>query len=317
MEHRAARRIFLGSSTETRALAQRLQEQIASRLECVPWYEDFFTLGNYVYTDLVQKVITFDYAIMIGGRDDEVTRISTGAKKNSPRDNIYLEYGLFSGILSPSRVLFLMHKSCTVATDLTGMTLQTYETDEEAVEVSMQWLKQKMNPVPLRTFGMRDIELLPTVGVVVGYFYNFLKPLSRTLQTLSSQPWEHTVVPLTRKGLTVEVPTFLCDDVGEYQQELAEMRGLREIFVGRYRVLADPAALTEGRLVLYDVPSILLVLFKTVNYVFGISDGNTPDTVCAKQRALENFCDNLTSMIENDRLVRRFVTLHRYDGEQE
>ena len=47
------------------------------------------------------RIISFDFAIMIGGVDDFVKRMPKKKyKKYSPRDNVYLEFGLFSGFLS-------------------------------------------------------------------------------------------------------------------------------------------------------------------------------------------------------------------------
>lgn len=45
------KRIFIGSSLESRDLACLLQETLSKELECVLWYEDFFSLGNHYYTD--------------------------------------------------------------------------------------------------------------------------------------------------------------------------------------------------------------------------------------------------------------------------
>ena len=90
------KRIFIGSSLESRDLAGLLQDTLSEDFACVLWYEDFFSLENHYYTDLIQKIITSDYAIMIGGEDDFVKRISTQTEKIAPRDNVYLEYGLFS-----------------------------------------------------------------------------------------------------------------------------------------------------------------------------------------------------------------------------
>ena len=164
------KRIFIGSSSETKPLAEKVKKLIGEKYECITWYEDFFSLGNYVFQELIQKVITFDYAILIGGKDDLVKRISNRKKKISPRDNIYIEYGLFTGALTNRRVLFLLNKKCEVATDLTGMTLTEYETDEEALRKCDDWMTKHLDPLKQPVLDVNEIELLPTVGIAVGYY---------------------------------------------------------------------------------------------------------------------------------------------------
>ncbi len=295
------KRIFIGSSIEAKGLAEYLQRGLQEEFECVLWYEGFFSLGNHYYTDLIQKIITFDYAVMIGGEDDLVKRISTGSEKISPRDNVYLEYGLFSGILSPRRVLLLMHEKCMVASDLLGMSISQYRDGEQAVAIVERWLQGHTDPSVHRAISGRDVGLMPTVGIAVGYYYNFIKPfLGKLFESDMECP----------AGLTVLVPTFVCDDVGFYKRDLMLRRRLKEEVILKYRILRDVS--DESELRLYDIPSSILSLFKTVNYVFGISEGNTADTLFAKQRALDDFYEHLQTLIAGDYEASRTVSMERY-----
>ena len=296
------KRIFIGSSLESRNLAELLQEALNKDFECVLWYEDFFSIGNHYYTDLIQKIITFDYAIMIGGEDDFVKRISTKKEKISPRDNVYLEYGLFSGILSHGRVLLLIHENCEVASDLLGMSLSRYRDLEQAVSLVKAWIDRRHNDGVNRALYQKNVGLLPTVGLAVGYYYNFLKPF---LDKLSAVKNDKDI------RLTILIPTFVCDEVAFYKRALVKRKGLREDLLQNFRILIDPDVVDV--LELYDIPSTILALFKTVNYVFGISEGNTADTLCAKARALDDFHDNLQILISNDYLAKSIVSLERFD----
>lgn len=295
------KRIFIGSSLESKDLAYLLQNELQEEFECVLWYEDFFSLGNHYYTDLVQKIVTFDYAIMIGGADDSVTRLSTKSEKIAPRDNIYLEYGLFSGILSPKKVLLLLHESCMVASDLLGMSLSQYKSDEQAISIARTWIEAQRRRGELRSLSRGDIGLMPTVGIAVGYYYNFLKPF---LESLKKEGLDENAV------LHVLVPDFVSESVSDYGQMLVFERKLKDERINGFRILIDPQS-TEG-LDMYDVPSTVLVLFKTVNYIFGISDVDNEDTLCAKQRALDDFYENLKALIAGSLLARRIVVLERY-----
>lgn len=295
------KRIFIGSSIESKGIAEQLLNTFRAEYECVLWYEDFFSLGNYYYTELIQKIITFDYAIMIGGRDDTVTRISTQSEKIAPRDNIYLEYGLFSGILSPNKVLLLVHESCVIASDLSGMCMPTYADAEQAVSIARAWVDSKQC-TEHRALSRKDIGLMPTAGVAVGYYYNFLRPF---LDRLSANEFDKDC------KLTILIPNYVCDDVVIYKRLLARSKRLKDTIVQNYRILVDPGV--ADSLQLYDIPSSILTLFKTVNYVFDIPEGNTEDTLRAKMRALDDFYDNLHIMIANDYLAMSMVSLERFD----
>ena len=296
------KRIFIGSSLESKGIAEALQGSLSQDFEFVLWYEDFFSLGKHYYTDLIQKIITFDYAIMIGGEDDYVKRISNQSEKIAPRDNVYLEYGLFSGILSPNKVLLLLHKNCKVASDLLGMALSKYRDSEEAVSMAISWVNKHSERDIHRALSRKDVGLMPTVGIAVGYYYNFLKPFVDKLLTCE---------PDKVFKLRVLVPTFVCDDVAFYKRDLMKKKKLKDELVQNYRIMVDPAAVEM--LELYDVPSNILSLFKTVNYVFEISEGNTDDTLCAKVRALDDFYNNLQILVSNDYEVKSAVSLERLD----
>ena len=298
------KRIFIGSSLESKELAYTLQDALQEEFDCVLWYENFFSLGNHYYTDLIQKIITFDYAIMIGGEDDLVTRLSTKSKKTAPRDNIYLEYGLFSGILSPSKVLLLIHRNCVVASDLLGMSLSQYKNNEEATLIAKEWLKEQTSPSHPRILSRRDIGLMPTVGLAVAYYHNFIKPLLNELKTSNVEK---------KSKLTIFVPAFICNDPNSYNHELIMRKELINNEIGKnrkFRIMIDPQE--KNILSMYDVPTTILALFMTANYVFGSVDGcNSDDLTRAKLRSLDDFYENLQILISNDYDAKRIIKLER------
>lgn len=104
---------------------------------------------------------------------------------------------------------------------------------------------------------------MPIVGIAVGYYYNFsnnfLKPF---LDKLSSAETDKDV------RLTILVPTFVCDDFSLYKRSLIRRLGLKYDLIQNFRILVDPNE--KETLQLYDIPSTILALFKTVNYVFEI-----------------------------------------------
>lgn len=85
--------------------------------------------------------------------------------------------------------------------------------------------------------------------------------------------------------------------------------------LGHYRILVKPDALDEGRLVVYDVPSTLLSVFKTIDYIFGIRGGvDTEDSKNAKLRALDNFCDNMVRLMEGKKRLSKYIEFSQFDA---
>lgn len=299
-------------------ISKENQKEDRKNCDCFAWYDDFFELGGYVYNDLIKKAISYDYAILIGGIDDKVIRLSTQDEKYSPRDNIYLEYGMFSGILSTNRILFIIHEDCRVASDLAGMTLKRYCDEETALNISEEWIANAIVGHKTQEFTAQDIEMLPTVGISVGYFYNFLLPFLKVLSTTNKYLLNDTEYLIRSKKLVVSVPEYLEseeDAIEQYRAALMDDGYLVESFVGKFRILVDADALEEGTLLVHDIPSTLLSVFKTVDYIFGIRAGaGTEDSKNAKYRALDNFSDNLIRLMEGHTRLSKYVEFRRLKG---
>lgn len=290
------KRIFIGSSVESKAIAEQLEKRLGERYEVVLWYENFFSIGQHFYKELITKIISFDFAIMIGGVDDFVKRMSLEpSTKYSPRDNVYLEYGLFSGFLSANRVLFLIHEDCTVASDLSGMSLAVYRSDADATSLAEKWIAQY--PERRRQFPDANVELLPIYGIAVGYYYNFLEPFIKALYFAPKK-----ALGVDKVRLNICIPDFIIRDPRDYQELFYQNGSLEFRTMFDFRIHADPES-HDGVLRLYDVPNTLLALFKTVDSIFGITVEDTDDSICAKQRALESFGGILTSLIAQNAYV--------------
>ena len=301
------KRIFIGSAIETKGVAEQLQKKLNEKYEVVLWYEDFFSIGRHFYQELITKIITFDFAIMIGGMDDFVERMPEKLKtKYSPRDNVYLEYGLFSGFLSANRVLFLIHEQCTEASDLSGMSLARFACDADAVSIAEKWVEDY--PERRRLFPEYNVELLPVYGIAVGYYYNFVEPFIKELFSAKKEKLTYNAlfsvneddIVYDKVRLNICIPDFIIRDPKEYKNLFYQSQDIKTRFVSVYRIDADVQS-TDGVLRLYDIPSTILALFKTVDSIFGIRDEDTDDSICAKQRALESFCGILTSLIAQNR----------------
>jgi len=116
--------IFLGSSRE--ALESGLLLTVATWVEAegykpVRWDEpQAFPAGSYTFAALRELARKVDGAIFVFSEDDDVWYRMD--KVSQPRDNVLIEYGLFSGTLGEDRVIICRSGAPRTATDLLGIT---------------------------------------------------------------------------------------------------------------------------------------------------------------------------------------------------
>lgn len=119
--------IFIGSASESRAIAEALQENLARDCEAVVWDQDIFDLGEAQFDSLIRAASEFDFAIFVASGDDVTTR--RGQALAVPRDNVILEIGLFIGSLGREHVFVIAPDEAEVAmpTDMAGITIGRFK----------------------------------------------------------------------------------------------------------------------------------------------------------------------------------------------
>ena len=119
--------IFIGSSSEGLAVAQCIHKSLLRR-PLVPqlWSDGVFQCSQTTIEELARLTTETDFAIIVMTADD-VTH-SRGRKKESPRDNVIFELGLFMGALSRQRTFIVAPQGVDlkIPTDLLGLTLLRY-----------------------------------------------------------------------------------------------------------------------------------------------------------------------------------------------
>jgi O-acetyl-ADP-ribose deacetylase (regulator of RNase III) len=123
---------FVGSSSESRDIAEGILQNLEDKVEITCWYHDFFDPTSSVLDDLVAKVNKFDFGIFIFAPDDVVEIRKQSSK--SVRDNVLFELGLFIGRLGMQRVFIVAHpdfQDMRVPTDLTGRNLVSFRNRDD------------------------------------------------------------------------------------------------------------------------------------------------------------------------------------------
>lgn len=309
-------RIFIGSSTESLEIAKRVKVFMEPEFECELWAKNFFEINKATYDNLVQKAPSFDYAIFIGGTDDVVFRFKNRKipqKKAAPRDNVYIEFALYGGILSVSRSFFILDKKCKVASDLLGYTFFYYDGSPESVEKCCSQLKTAIREED----QINRIRLLPSTSLAIGYYRNFIEQLMNCILEnrkihIGEEEMKLKDYPVR---MNVVIPPEIEFDWKKWEQLYAAENGLISAWIeSGSRPLAfmiDPAKLEqEGEIGLIDVPQTMRVAFQAVEMTMK-KDYIGEKTLIAKtkQKEVSNFISTLKNLMKEDPFANKYVTI--------
>jgi hypothetical protein len=120
--------LFVGSSSESRRIAEAVQRNLSAVVDVTVWTQVGFELSKSTLSTLLREVRRYDYAAFVFAPDD-VVRL----RKQSllaTRDNVMFELGMFMSVLGPERCFFLIPRTVKpfrIPTDLTGLTAAVYE----------------------------------------------------------------------------------------------------------------------------------------------------------------------------------------------
>jgi Predicted nucleotide-binding protein containing TIR-like domain len=137
-------KIFIGSSGESKGTMDEIAEWIEDigHTPCLWTDHTLFPLGSTTFGSLHQVAQQVDAALFIFSEDDTVWY--RGDKSKSPRDNVLLEYGLFSGVLGERSVAIGMMGQPKLSTDLLGITYLSLNRKASAKNKLKTWLTEIM-----------------------------------------------------------------------------------------------------------------------------------------------------------------------------
>ena len=296
-------RIFIGSSTESLKIAETVQKLMEPEFECEIWNKNFFDLNQSTYDNLVQKAPSFDYAVFIGGPDDMVIRRNTGEqaeKKIAPRDNVYLEFALYAGILSAARSFFLLDEACGIASDLKGITLSYYADQMESIQQCCEELKRCIHEEE----KINRIRLLPSTSLAI--------------EILTDQ--ERVKLESREVKVNIIIPGSVDEDWKIWEQMYAAENGWRSASIeSESRPMAfmiDGSKLErEGKIDIIDIPQTLRVAFQAVDMTMKKDYiGNKELVRKTKQKEVANFISTLKNLMMENPFAQRYVQVRKVRG---
>ncbi len=120
--------IFIGSSSEGKEVAEYLQLALGGYgFEVTLWSQGVFGLARGTLDELIKASKKSDYAVLVLTPDDTITK--RGVTRQTARDNVLFEMGLFMGSLGQDRI-FVVHSvddNVEIPSDLAGFTTAKFK----------------------------------------------------------------------------------------------------------------------------------------------------------------------------------------------
>lgn len=214
-------KVFIGSSVEGLKIANAIQAQLDYTCETTVWKDGIFMLSKNTLESLEKALDDVEYGIFVFSPDD-VLKIRE-VEKDSVRDNVLFELGLFMGKLGRRKVFFITperNEDLHLPTDLLGINRGVYFERSDgnmraAVNAFCEEVKEAIMSCKKNDFGL----------IRYGMFQEFAEDISSalvhsknvTLYFIHSRSWRennHNAINefLERKDsqkLTVFLPDFL------------------------------------------------------------------------------------------------------------
>lgn len=148
--------IFIGSSVEGLEIAEAIQLNLDHKCQVTIWSQGVFGLSHGTLESLVENLNRYDFAVLVLTSDD--LSISREQVKQSPRDNVLLEMGMFIGAIGRRRTFIVYDRTVDMKlpTDLAGVTPATYAPhDDGNLQASLgsvcTQIKHAINDIGSRT----------------------------------------------------------------------------------------------------------------------------------------------------------------------
>jgi hypothetical protein len=241
------RKLFIGSSSEGKYIAEKLKTKILEK--CSDWIEpilwadkNVFILNTSTFNSLMQSARKFEYGIFVATADDVTTKRNETSK--CMRDNVLFEAGMFLGSLGLTRAFLLADNECKLPSDYAGTTVSLYDNsnlDSKITEI-IESIKTTRNTY--------KFNVVPSTALAIGYFDNYVKPLSEKHKT--------------NFKFKILIPNNISDIQNQIDIRLKQTKSkIYRKFWKKQRPIVFQSSTKE----LWDIPTTLSVLNTVINTI--------------------------------------------------
>ena len=214
-------KVFIGSSVEAVSIANAIQAQLDRSCEITVWKDGIFKLSENTLASLEKTLNDMEDGIFVFSPDD-LSKIRN-IEKQSIRDNILFEFGLFMGKLGRGRVFFVTPENCEdlhFPTDILGITKGVYyeRSDDNmraAVNAFCEDVKEAIKSHKNVDYGVIKFGIFQEFANDISFSLSHSKNVS--LYFIHSRSWRennhNAIINFLKRNesekLTVYLPDFL------------------------------------------------------------------------------------------------------------
>jgi hypothetical protein len=260
-----SRKLFIGSSSEAIKFAQIVKKVLDSHFDVTIWDEKVFKSSvfkinqNYL-TALLKASLEYDFGILIGSKDDLIQ--CRGSEFLQPRDNVLFELGLFTGRLGISKCAFLVENGAKTLSDLSGVTLANFETNDES---SLIHATERIRELFLSNMD-HEINFFPSTTLANVYFENYIYPTCKHIITKGG--YLMNFKKYNTCEIKVIIPDRITEDINLQFEKLKKKfktKNDKFHYEGRPRNITIETQVKNKKLVIIDFPTILSGINYAIN----------------------------------------------------
>jgi hypothetical protein len=303
-------RIFVGSSTEGLPVATLVAKMLSDVADCQLWNEGFFEFNKNSFDSLCEGSLLFDFAILVATSDD--VTLKRDNLKESARDNIIFEFGLYVGRLGTGRSLLLKEKGVDLPSDFYGISLPEFNYDKADPEGALKKVTADIRQHILKQAKRYELSFIPSTAIAIGYFENMILKVCRELVQLDTiTADDHQFKTFL---LNVVVPDELPDDFNDQVIMYLNSNKLKKMEVKTntrpYNFYLKYADADDTTLYLYDLPTTLTAIKRSIELSIKKSYvGESDRENILKRKEMQNFKNTLQELIEKNPVTKNNVKI--------
>lgn len=212
-----------------------------------------------------------------------------------------------------------MEEGIKLPTDLLGITYLSYKTENKDgvklpdvnFESQLEELKKSVN----EKFSLAHFGLLPSTIIAISYFENFVKPLVGEFARLD----DNGIFRIDNRSYNsvkfkIIIPESIDVDMTRqakfyFNKNRYQLCNLEHPYRS-FPIYVNPKTLNDEQYTIYDIPTILSVLNKTLDAYFRVGHiGKTQEHILAEKKEINNFKKVLSILIDRDTYCREIVKI--------
>ena len=300
--------LFIGSSSEGRAIATEIARQLRGAAAVTVWDEGVFRLGESFLDSLRRALNLFDFALLVVSPDDVVT--SRHKQQAAPRDNVVFELGLFIGNLGPRRSFYICSKqtgqTLKLPSDLAGISALQFEWNGKraSLAAALKPAMTQLKAVIRERSTESEFTMLPSTSLAIGYFKNFVLEVCRELMRCGSAQLDGKSVDVSKGDFDffIVLPERLSEAGHDGLRKIKKTHQLKDIKIqcgSREFPFFAKVALRGRRVAFYDSPTTLRSSWEAICFI--LKPGPLGDDVgrgLLEQREIANFEQTLRRLLQ-------------------